>query len=153
LNHGQAEKTASGGKQSGLFPDRGPDRDVGHRHRSPRSGPAVSPERVEQHPAGDIARATFLAQQELDYLRALTDAELSTFPSTSRGESADETIDINGDGFTDFRRITQVAAGSSGFAVKILVFPATAVGKTSTVLLAAPSSHKVRAVTSSVTIR
>lgn len=103
--------------------------------------------------AGDIARATFLAQQELDYLRALTDAELSTFPSTSRGESADETIDINGDGFTDFRRITQVAAGSSGFAVKILVFPATAVGKTSTVLLAAPSSHKVRAVTSSVIIR
>lgn len=103
--------------------------------------------------AGDIARATYLAQQELDYLRALTDTELSTFPSTARGESADQAIDINGDGYTDFRRITQVASSTSGFTVKILVFPATAMGKSSTVLLAAPSSYKVRAVVSSDIIR
>ena len=103
--------------------------------------------------AGDIARATFLAQQQLDYLRALTDAELSTFPSTARGESADQTIDINGDSYTDFRRITQVAASASGFSAKILVFPATAAGKSSAVLLAAPSSYKVRAVVSADIIR
>ncbi len=103
--------------------------------------------------AGEISRAAFLAQQELDYLRTLTVTELSTFPVTARSESSDETIDINGDGYTDFRRITQVTASGSGYAVKILVFPATAVGKTSTVLLAAPSSYRVRAVVSSVIIR
>jgi len=103
--------------------------------------------------AGEISHATFLAQQQLDYLRTLTAAELSTFPATARGESADQNLDPNGDGTADFRRITQVSTGGIGYAVKILVFPATAVGKTSTDLLAAPSSYRVRAVLSSVIIR
>lgn len=103
--------------------------------------------------AGEIANASFLAQQQLDYLRTLTAAELSSFPSTARGESADQSLDPNGDGFVDFRRIAQVSTGGIGYAVKILVFPATAVGKTSTALLASPSSHRVRAVLSSVIIR
>jgi len=103
--------------------------------------------------AGDIARATFLAQQQLDYLRALTASELGTFPSTSRGESSDQPVDINGDGSTDFRRLTQLSASGSGWAVKILVFPASALGKASATLLAAPSSYRVRAVISSVIYR
>ena len=102
---------------------------------------------------GEISHASFLAQQQLDYLRTLTAAELSTFPSTSRGESADETLDPNVDGYADFRRITQVSTGGVGYAVKILVFPATAVGKTSTALLAAPFSYRVRAILNSVIVR
>ena len=57
--------------------------------------------------AGEIAHASYLAQQQMDYLRSLTAAELSTFPSTARGESADEILDSNVDGFPDFRRITR----------------------------------------------
>jgi len=103
--------------------------------------------------AGEIANASFLAQQQLDYLRTLTAAELSTFPSTARSESADQNLDPNGDGTVDFRRITQISTGGTGYAVKILVFPATAVGKTASALVASPSSHRVRAVFSSVIIR
>jgi len=103
--------------------------------------------------AGEIANASFLAQQQLDYLRTLTAAELSSFPSTARGESADQSLDPNGDGYVDFRRITQVSTGGIGYAVKILVFPATAVGKAAATILAAPASYSVRAVLSSVIIR
>jgi len=103
--------------------------------------------------AGEIANASFLAQQQLDYLRTLTAAELSTFPSTARGESADQNLDLNVDGYADFRRITQISTGGTGYAVKILVFPATAVGKTAADLVTSPASHRVRAVFSSVIIR
>jgi prepilin-type N-terminal cleavage/methylation domain-containing protein len=103
--------------------------------------------------SGEIAHASYLAQQQLDYLRSLMAAELSTFPSTSRGESADETLDSNVDGFPDFRRITLVTTGGTGYAVKILVFPATAIGKSSTTILAAPANYRVRAVLSSVIVR
>ncbi len=103
--------------------------------------------------SGEIAHASYLAQQQLDYLRTLMASELSTFPSTARGESADQTMDPNADGFPDFRRITLVTTGGTGYAVKILVFPATAIGKTSTALLAAPANYRVRAVISSVIVR
>ena len=103
--------------------------------------------------AGEISHATFLAQQQLDYLRTLTAAELSVFPSTAQGESSDQALDPNGDGYVDFRRITQITTGGTGYAVKILVFPATAVGKTSAALLAAPFSYNVRAILHSVIIR
>lgn len=103
--------------------------------------------------AGEISHASFLAQQQLDYLRTLTAAELSTFPSTARGESADQNLDPNGDGITEYRRITQVSTGGVGYGVKILVFPAMSIGKASTVLLAAPSSYRVRAILNSIIIR
>ncbi len=103
--------------------------------------------------AGEIAHASYLAQQQLDYLRSLMAAELSTFPSTARGESADETLDSNVDGFPDFRRISLVTTGGTGYAVKILVFPATAIGKASATILAAPANYRVRAVLSSVIVR
>ncbi|MBN1938813.1 MAG: prepilin-type N-terminal cleavage/methylation domain-containing protein [Candidatus Aminicenantes bacterium] len=102
---------------------------------------------------GQIAHASYLAQQQLDYLRTLMASELSTFPSTSRGESADEVLDPNADGFPDFRRITQVTSGGASFAVKVLVFPATAIGKSSTSILADPANYRVRAVFSSVIVR
>jgi len=103
--------------------------------------------------AGEIAHASYLAQQQLDYLRTLTAAELTSFPSTARGESADQSLDPNADGFPDFRRITQVTSSGGSFAVKVLIFPATAIGKSSAVILAAPANYRVRAVFSSVIVR
>jgi prepilin-type N-terminal cleavage/methylation domain-containing protein len=62
--------------------------------------------------AGEITSASFFAQQRIDYLRALTAEELNGYPSTARGESADETIDANGDGTPEFRRLTQVSVNN-----------------------------------------
>lgn len=100
--------------------------------------------------AGEIASASFFAQQRIDYLRALTAAELDGYPSAARGESADETIDANGDGVSEFRRITQITPGSLSYTVKILVFPAAQIGAAAATLTADPWGNRARAVINTV---
>ena len=46
-----------------------------------------------------------------------------------------------------------MTTGGTGYAVKILVFPATAIGKASATILAAPANYRVRAVLSTVIVR
>ena len=94
---------------------------------------------------GEISQATFLAQQRIDYLRSLTDAEIAVFPSTSRGESVDEQIDMNQDGTLDYRRITQVQLSGHAYSIKVLVFPASQNGVAKATLLQDPSSYRLRA--------
>jgi type II secretory pathway pseudopilin PulG len=102
---------------------------------------------------GEIASASFFAQQRIEYLRALTADELNSFPSTARGESSDETIDANGDGTPEFRRITQITPGNLSYTVKVLVFPAAQIGATAASLTADPWGNKVRAVINTVISR
>jgi prepilin-type N-terminal cleavage/methylation domain-containing protein len=96
--------------------------------------------------AGEIASASFFAQQRIDYLRGLTAAELSAYPATATGESADEMIDANGDGTPEFRRLTQITAGNLTYGIKVLVFPAALSGAEAAALLADPAGNRVRAV-------
>ena len=103
--------------------------------------------------AGEISSAVLLAQQRIDDLRALTAEELDTFPSSTRGEQADETLDPNGDGTPDFRRITQVQAVSLTYTVKVLVFPAIRIGESLDALVADPWAKSVRAVMNTVITR
>ena len=102
---------------------------------------------------GEISRATFLAQQEINYLRSLTAAELDSFPSAARGEQADESIDLNGDGTTDYRRITQIQASGHSYAVKILIFPPSQVGIAMSTLVQSPSDYRVRALMNTIISR
>lgn len=99
---------------------------------------------------GEMSQATFLAQQQVDYLRTLTAAELGTFPSTSRSESADETIDMNQDGTADFRRLTHIQAAGYSYAVRVLVFPPARIGKAAADLLTDPDSYRALAVMNAV---
>jgi len=108
--------------------------------------------RNNQH-GGEISQATYLAQQQVDYLRTLTAAELSSFPSTARGESNDEVIDVNHDGITDLRRLTQVTTSGSAYAVKVLVFPPRETGTAAADLYADPAGHLVRAAMNTVISR
>lgn len=94
---------------------------------------------------GEISRSTFLAQQQINYLRTLTAAELNTFPSTVRGEQSDEAIDLNNDGAPDYRRITILAAAGRAYTVKVLVFPPTKLATARDTLVANPNGHLVRA--------
>jgi prepilin-type N-terminal cleavage/methylation domain-containing protein len=95
--------------------------------------------------SNEISNATFLAQQNIDYLRSLTGAELGNFPQALRGESSDEAIDINADGTTDFRRLTRVTLNGAIYDIRVWVFPVTqrntAVGQ----LIADPEGHHVQA--------
>jgi prepilin-type N-terminal cleavage/methylation domain-containing protein len=95
--------------------------------------------------AGEIANATFLAQQEIDYLRTLTRDELSTFPDSGRGESDDDLIDVNADGTTDYRRLTNVTFQDTAFQVRVLVFPPAQALVSRSTLVADPDRYKVRA--------
>lgn len=95
--------------------------------------------------SNEIANSVFLAQQEIDYLRTLTVNELTNFPDASRGESADETIDVNADGTPDFRRITVLTANNPTFQVQVLVFPPSQLNASQTDLVADPDGHRVRA--------
>jgi len=102
---------------------------------------------------GEISTATFLAQQQVNYLRGLTAAELNAFPSSSRGESDDESVNINSDAEADYRRVTQVQVSGYSYAVKVLVFPASQIGVPKSTLLQDPNSYRVRAVMSTVISR
>jgi prepilin-type N-terminal cleavage/methylation domain-containing protein len=95
--------------------------------------------------ANDMSNATFLTQQTIDYLRTLTATEMSTFPSTSRGESQDEQMDLNQDGTIDYRRITDVQHPGNYYDVQVLVFPPSQLGIPRSTLLADPVSYKVKA--------
>lgn len=100
--------------------------------------------------AGEITNASFLAQERIDYLRTLTAEELNAFPAVVRGESIDENIDLNADAQPDFRRITLINQVSLTYDVKVLVFPALAVGTDRDALVSHPSEHRARAVVSTV---
>ncbi len=99
---------------------------------------------------GGIGQATFLAQQTVDYLRTLTGTELAAFPSAARGESTDETIDMNGDGTPDFRRLTRVQGSGYAWSVQVLVFPANQLTPAAETLLADPNGHRALAVVNTV---
>ncbi len=99
---------------------------------------------------GGIGQATFLAQQAIDYVRTLTNNEISTFPSTARGESSDETIDMNQDGTPDFRRLTKVQGSGYSWAVQVLVFPPIQLAASAEALSEDPSGHGVLSVMNTV---
>lgn len=95
--------------------------------------------------SSEISNATFLAQQNIDYLRSLTGAELSNFPLVARGESDDEAIDINADGTTDFRRVTRVMPNGAIYDIRVWVFPVTERNTDVNELRSYPERHRVQA--------
>jgi prepilin-type N-terminal cleavage/methylation domain-containing protein len=103
--------------------------------------------------ADRVANATFLAQQQIDWLRGFTGDELDVYTSTSL-ESRDEIIDINGDGTNDFRRITGINLVNGTFQVNVHVYAIGKVdGVSSTDLLADPEQYPPQAMISTLISR
>jgi len=95
--------------------------------------------------ADRVANATFLAQQQIDWLRGFTNDELDVYASTSL-ESRDEIIDVNGDGTNDFRRVTGISLANGIYSVTIHVYSAENIaGLTAAELLADPDRYRNRA--------
>jgi prepilin-type N-terminal cleavage/methylation domain-containing protein len=95
--------------------------------------------------ASQIANAVFLAQQEVDYLRTLTNTELASFPNAARAESSDKEIDVDTDGTPDYRVITVLTNLSPTYNVEVLVFPPARFGTAEATLVSNPSRYGVMA--------
>jgi len=100
--------------------------------------------------ADRVANATFLARQQIDWLRGFTTDELDVYTSMSL-ELRDEIIDLNADGTNDFRRVTGISLANGLFNVTIHVYSAEKTGAlTAAELLADPVRHRPRAVLSTL---
>jgi Tfp pilus assembly protein PilV len=86
------------------------------------------------HRADRIANATFLAQQQIDWLRGFTLDELTAYAGTTL-ESRDEVMDLNVDGQNDYRRVTVFTEDQDTFRVQVLVYSAENVSVTGTAAL------------------
>jgi len=111
-----------------------------------------------------ITTASFLAQQQVDFLRNLTGGEISLIPA---GDDAgvdidgdgtadvikDQLIDINNDNQDDYRRITEVQASGMLWLVDVLVFTREQFGFSKNELRQFPGRHQVRVSVSTVISR
>ncbi|TEU05281.1 MAG: prepilin-type N-terminal cleavage/methylation domain-containing protein [Candidatus Aminicenantes bacterium] len=96
-----------------------------------------------------MTNSTFLAQQQIDFLRNFTATDLNTLAMSP----VDEQIDVNNDGNIDFRRVTRVQASGFVWEVRVQVFPVSQLGVDVDTLINYPSQHKVRADMSTVISR
>jgi type II secretory pathway pseudopilin PulG len=95
--------------------------------------------------ADRVANATFLAQQQIDWLRGFTADELTAYAGTDL-EDRDEIIDLNLDGTNDYRRITDFRLDQQTFQVRISVYSPENFGIVSPAdLLADPDRYRPRA--------
>jgi prepilin-type N-terminal cleavage/methylation domain-containing protein len=104
--------------------------------------------------ADRIANATFLAQQQIDWLRGFTLDELDVYTSTDL-DARDEFLDLNGDLTNDFRRITGMNRATDHlFEVIIHVYSLDKVGGlTAAEVLADPVHYRPQALISTLIVR
>ncbi len=91
--------------------------------------------------ADRVANATFLAQQQIDWLRGFTSDELTEYAKTTL---RDEVLDLNLDGTNDYRRITDFRIDQETFLVRISIYSAEKFGIVSPAALLASSDQRGR---------
>ncbi len=97
-----------------------------------------------------MTNSTFLAQQQIDFLRNLTAADLNNLAQSP----VDEQVDVNNDGNIDFRRVTVLqASGFFYWEIWVQVFPASQLGVDVDVLIQNPTQYQVKADMSTVISR
>jgi prepilin-type N-terminal cleavage/methylation domain-containing protein len=103
--------------------------------------------------ADRVANATFLAQQQIDWLRGFTMDELTAYAGTPL-ESRDEVLDLNVDGTNDYRRVTDFRIAADTFQVRIYVYSAEKLSVASAAeLLADPVQYRPRAMITTIITR
>ncbi len=95
------------------------------------------------------SNATFLAQEQIDYLRNLTRDELDTLAAGT----IDEPLDINYDGTIDYRRITEIQSSGLFWDIRVLVFSAEELNTDASALTQNPQGNGVRASMSTIISR
>jgi prepilin-type N-terminal cleavage/methylation domain-containing protein len=96
-----------------------------------------------------MSNATFLAQQQIDYLRNLTADELNALTAGTN----DEQIDVNLDGAIDYRRISEIQSTGVFWQIRVLVFSAEQLNTAAGSLTLDPQQYNVRADLSTIISR
>jgi prepilin-type N-terminal cleavage/methylation domain-containing protein len=96
-----------------------------------------------------MTNSTFLAQQQIDFLRNLPATDLNNLAISP----VDEQVDVNNDGNIDFRRVTVVNASGFYWEIRVQVFPASQLGFDVNELIQQPIQHEVKADMSTVISR
>jgi len=103
--------------------------------------------------ADRIANSTFLAQQQIDWLRGFTLDELTAYAGTTL-QSRDEILDLNVDGTNDYRRVTVFAEDQGTFQVQVYVYSSENISVPDpATLLAEPDRYRPRALMSTIITR
>jgi len=103
--------------------------------------------------ADRIANATFLAQQQIDWLRGFTLDELTAYARTTL-DSRDEIMDLNVDGTNDYRRVTVFTEDQETFQVQVYVYSAENISVLDpATLIAEPARYRPRALMSTIITR
>lgn len=88
-----------------------------------------------------MTNATFLAQQQVDFIRNLPADELNKWVVAD----VDEFVDVNLDSINDYRRITRVQYAGDYWEVRVLVFPIAKQEEAIGTLLSDPQLYRVLA--------
>jgi prepilin-type N-terminal cleavage/methylation domain-containing protein len=96
-----------------------------------------------------MTNSTFLAQQQIDFLRNLPATDLNNLAQSP----VDEQVDVNNDGNIDFRRVTVLQASGFYWEVRVQVFPASQLGVDVDVLIQNPTQYQIKADMSTVISR
>jgi len=96
-----------------------------------------------------MTNSTFLAQQQIDFLRNLSATDLNNLAISP----VDEQVDVNNDGNIDFRRVTVINASGFYWEIRVQVFPASQLAFDVNELIQQPTLHQVKADMSTVISR
>ena len=96
-----------------------------------------------------MTNATFLAQQQIDFLRNLPAEEFTALSAAP----LDESIDVNNDGRFDYRRITDIQAVGNSWNVRVYVFQGYRASTSTAALLQDPTDYNLRADISTIISR
>ena len=96
-----------------------------------------------------VTNAIFLAQQQIDFLRNHTVADLQLLALNP----IDEQIDVNSDGIIDFRRVTEIQQSGFYWNVRIRVYPGAQAEVSTNDIIQNSSQYKIRADISTVISR
>lgn len=96
-----------------------------------------------------MTNSTFLAQQQIDFLRNLPATDLNNLAISP----VDEQVDVNNDGNIDFRRVTVINASGFYWEIRVQVFPASQLVFDVDNLIQQPTLHQVKADMSTVISR
>jgi prepilin-type N-terminal cleavage/methylation domain-containing protein len=99
--------------------------------------------------SNELTNATFLAQQQVDILRNLTQEELNTLS----GLNSPEPINPNNDGIIDFTRVFQLQTVDNAWRIRVWVFPGDMTALDASTLIADPMKYKIKAEVSTLISR